>query len=182
MKAHGMTLLEVMIVIAILASVMGVLFTLAQSVGAAAQSQEARVTALDEARRGMQIATRELRQAARRTINWTGAPSSLTYQIVLDADGNGVGVDINGDQELSAQRTIGLDTDDANEDGVTNTQLIITDGNVTRVLANDLVPGTGIQFGQWGNGLQITIRTQRRAGVHGPLMPSELSEIVIPRN
>lgn len=183
MNRHGMTLLEVMVSVAILTSVMGVLFVLAEGMGSASRQQEAKMTAMDEARRGMQFMIRELRQSARRSIAWATLPTNtLSYRLAIDADGNGLAVDINGDLELSSVRTIGPDTTDINTDGLTTTQLILTDGNMSRVLANDLVPGTGIQFEQWANGLRIILRTQKRAGIREQLMPCEMSEIVIPRN
>lgn len=204
-RQHGMTLLEVVVVMAILTIVAGILFVLAQSLGIAVGNQEARATIIDEARRGMQFVVRELRQSARSTIPWHGLPSNtLTYQIAVDADGNGVAVDINNNLELSAVRTIGPDLGDVNGDGLTWQQLIMTDGVNTRVIANDLTPNEdansdgilaagedlnanntldhGVWFEQSGNGLAITIQTQRRGGAQGTMMSTSMTEIVVPRN
>ena len=51
MNHRGMTLLELMVALVILTAIMGILFVLAQSVGATAQNQEAKLTSMDEARR-----------------------------------------------------------------------------------------------------------------------------------
>jgi prepilin-type N-terminal cleavage/methylation domain-containing protein len=206
---RGFTLLEMMISITVLASVMGMLYTLALSLGEAARMQEVKVSTQDEARVAAMGIIRELRQARGSSINWNQLPgTSLTYQIAIDADGNGYAVDVNGDIELSTVRTLSRDVNDMNQDGETNTQLVITQTTngvtTTRVLANDLlvdedtnnsggldagedlnnngVLDRGIWFQQVGSAVQLTVQAQRLSSVRGHRVHSSLTELVAPRN
>ena len=205
MEHRGMTLLELMVSLALLTIVMGILFVLAASLGAAARDQETKATATDQARAGMRLMVRELRQAAAGTIPWGNLPTNtITFQMAADADGNGVAVDSNGDLELSNVWTLGPDTADANSDGLSSSQLVMTDGATTRILANDLTPDEdnndngvlddgedlngngvldhGIWFDRLGGGIAVTLDTERREILRGVPMTSSLTEIVIPRN
>lgn len=190
MNRRGMTLLEIMVAITILTLILGSLFTVAQSLSETTKVQNARITAGDEARRGMQFLVKELRQASRQSIAWGDLPTTtLSYRVPVDADGNGSAVDVNGNIELSDPRTIQADADDLNGDGLTTSQLILIDGTTVRVLANNLTtggadltagPSGGIVFAQSGSGLEITIATEASAGKR--MMPSGFSETVVPRN
>ena len=187
MNRHGMTLLEIMVATTILTLVLGSLFTVGQSLSETTKVQNARITAGDDARRGMQFLVKELRQASRQSIAWGDLPTStLSYRVPVDADGNGSAVDVNGNVEFSDPRTIQVDTDDLNGDGMTTTQLILIDGTTVRVLANNLMTASqaastgGIVFAQSGSGLEISIATEASAGKR--MMPSGFSETVVPRN
>lgn len=197
----GVTLLEMMVVIALIAIVIGMLSGMAIALGDTARVQNVRVTAADEARRAMQVIAQEVRQAAKSTLSNLPA-SSLTYCVAVDSDGNGYAVDVGGDLELSAQRTIERDTADANGDGVTGTQLILRQGGQVRVLANQVladedangngaldlgedangngVLDRGVWFERAGNAIRVTVQMSGRT--RKGTLSSSLTETVLPRN
>ena len=203
---EGMTLIELMIVVAILASVLGLLFVLGDNLQRSVAAQEAKVTTQDDVRLAMQRIMLELRQSARASITWNTMPNSaITYQRAEDLDGNGTAVDIGGFLELGPQRTIQRDVNDANGDGRTTTQLVMIEGAVATVLANGLlededvnangileasedINGNGaLERGVWFEpfgvgGVRITLQAQRSPGPRNPVMTSQLVEIVVPRN
>ena len=204
-RAEGMTLIELMIVMAILSAVLGLLFLLSESLQRSVAAQEAKVSTQDNVRTGMQTVMRELRQAARGSFNWTALPGdSLSYQRAEDLDGNGTAVDSGVFLELGPQRTLQRDINDANGDGETIRQLVIVDANTVQVVANGLLPnedinadGTlgagedrnfngvldrGLWFEPVGEGIRVTLQAQRSLGPRSPLMTSQLVEIVVPRN
>lgn len=126
----GFTLLELMIVMVVLTVLTGALTALAIALNEAAMMQEANITSLEDARRGMNGLTQELRQAraASIVINDATPPGDvIQYQVPLDLDGNGNALDANGNVEMSPVRTIMLDVNDLNNDGLTTTQLIMTE-------------------------------------------------------
>lgn len=198
----GMTLLEVMIAVAILTVVMGILFGLATAIGDTAAVQESQTAAYDEARKGMLLMVRDLRQAS--ALSLSGMPgATVTYQVAMDLDGNGVGVDVGGDLELSPARTIERDVDDLNADGLTETQLVLSSGDTCMVLANNVAEdedlnqnGTldtgedangngqldrGIWFESSGNAVEVTVQTFGRTR-RGHLLLTSLRSTVYPRN
>jgi len=198
----GMTLLEVMIAVAILTVVMGVLFGLATAIGDTAGVQESQTAAYDEARKGMLLMVRDLRQASAFSLSGMPGPT-VTYQVAMDLDGNGVAVDIGGDIELSPLRTIERDVDDLNADGITETQLVLSSGDTCMILANDLAEdedlnqnGTldtgedvngngvldrGIWFESSGSAVEVTVQTAGRTR-RGHLLTKSLRSTVYPRN
>jgi prepilin-type N-terminal cleavage/methylation domain-containing protein len=201
----GFTLLELMVSMSILTLVMGVLMVLAMAMGRSVAMQESRAATEGEALQGMTRLTRELRQAASSSIPWDRLPTAtLEYRVPTDLDGNGVPVDIGGFVELGAVMSIGPDLADLNDDGLTDTQLIWTDGSEVRVLANNLAPsedldgdgvldagedrngnGTldaGILFERSLEGLQVTLRTTHTSNPRVPAVSAQLTEIVVPRN
>jgi prepilin-type N-terminal cleavage/methylation domain-containing protein len=205
MRKSGVTLLELVVSMAIMSIVAVVLVMFAQSLAQASQVQEAKVRAHDESRLGLMVMSREIRQAARSTVNWGALPGqTLTFQIAQDLDGNGYGVDVSGNLELSAQRSIGPDTTDANNDGRTTDQLILNDGVRVIVLANGLAQNEdanangaldagedlnnngrlerGIWFAVQGTGIQVTIDAERMWSPQGGFLQSSLTRILTPRN
>ncbi len=184
MKRYGFTLIEVMISVAILTVVGGILFVLSLSMAQSSQVQEARITSVDDARGAMFIVIRELRQASMASINWNDLPGEqIEYRVAQDISGNGVAVDSSVRLELSDIRMIQRDSDDQSDDGVTDTQLVLVDGNNVRVLANGLLPGEG---GVWferadEGGVRVQIATERR-GPGGTPIRAVLTETVVPRN
>ncbi len=204
-RNEGLTLTELMIVMAVLASVLGVLFALSDNLQRAAAFQNARVETQDNVREGMMLLMRELRQSGQTSFTWDALPSeTITYRRAEDVDGNGTPTDVGGYLELGPPQTIQRDTADANGDGVTDTQLIITDGTNVRVVANGLmldedvnndgvlsagedrnnngVLDRGVWFERAGYGLRITLQAQERQDLRRPTVTSELVEIVTPRN
>ena len=199
---NGMTLLEVMVVVAILTVVMGVLFGLSTSMGDTAGVQGARITTSDEARRAVISVTRDLRQAGNSSV--TGLPgAAITYRVAVDTDGNGSAVDVGSTIELSGIRTIERDLTDANGDGIRGSQLVMKTGGVTQVLANNLLqdedangngvldPGEdrnlngqldrGLWFERDASSIRVTIETESQSR-RGHLIQTRLAETVFPRN
>jgi type II secretory pathway pseudopilin PulG len=203
--AEGMTLIELMIVMTVLTTVLGLLFLLGDNLQRSVAAQEAKVSTQDSVRTGMQTAMRELRQAARGTVTWNTLPgASISYQRADDLDGNGTAVDSGLFLELGPQRTLQRDVDDVNSDGLTLTQLVVIDANTVQVVANGLLPNEdangdgvlaasedrnnngvldrGLWFEPMGDGIRVTLQSQRSLGPRNPLMTSQLVEIVVPRN
>ena len=201
----GVTLLEMMFVVAILSVTLATLFGLSLGFGDTVRVQDAKMNAHDEARRAMQTLVADLRQAVRMSINWNQLPGeTLTYRVADDVDGNGTAVDVNGRIELGSLRTIGRDLDDANGDGYKGEQLIVQGAGGLRVLANHLSPDSeqpapdgsfgpsedtnnngrldrGVWFEPWDRGIRITIQTQG-TDRRGHVLRYTLQEVVYPRN
>lgn len=194
----GVTLLELMVSMGILTGVMGVLFTLSLSIGDTARIQNTKVVSNDEARRALLAVIPRLRQAQDSTINKDALPGDvLSFQMPDDLDGNGSAVNVGGDLEVGDIITIRRDTDDANLDGITTSQLIMVQGDVVTVLANNLSPDAGPApvaegepepantAGFWvqeqSGGVLVTIRTQGTSR-RGHVIRQEFSELVNPRN
>ena len=198
----GMTLIEVMVSVSILVVVIGAIFGLATALGDAATTQFAKTNASDEARKGMLYVVRDLRQSADFSIS--GLPAaSITYRMATDLDGNGTAVDVGGNLELDAARTITRDLEDLNGDGFGETQLVRIDGATVQVLANGLagdedtngngeldtgedtnnngVLDRGIWFERIGGSIQIALQTRGRNRQGHELM-SNMSTVVVPRN
>ncbi|MCP4639894.1 MAG: prepilin-type N-terminal cleavage/methylation domain-containing protein [bacterium] len=205
MKRAGFTLLEVMVSAAIMTIALGIMFGLARNLAQSAQVQDTKVVTADEARTAMMFLAKEVRQAAVTSINWTDLPGPvLTYQVATDRDGNGYAVDMSGNLELSVPRTVGRDSEDVNDDGQTANQLVRTAGTTFLVISNGVlidedandnggvdlgedanlngVLDRGLWFERAGDGVRITIQTQHRSSVDGPLITSTLIETVMPRN
>lgn len=149
---RGMTLIEVMVSVAIFTVVMGVLFGIATSIGDTAIIQNEKVTANQQVRQAMSRMTREIRQATRSGIQGLPGPS-ITYQVPLDVDGNGTAVNVSIRRELSQQRTIQRDINDANGDGITATQLVLiapdlVSSQPVQVLANGLLEDEDVNQNQ----------------------------------
>lgn len=202
MNNRGMSLLEMMFALGIFTIVMGVILAFSMSVGETASVENGKTSANDQARQGLQVVVRELRGAALSTLS--SLPSGqMTYRVATDIDGNGSAVDIGGNLELSAPRTIGRDIEDVNGDGITGKQLVLINGGIVRVLATGLLPDEdtnsnrvldadedingngrldhGVWFEPWGNGLRVTIQTLETSQKGAPL-PGEFQEVVFPRN
>jgi len=135
----GFSLLEMMVSVLIITIVVGILSSMAIALGDTARSQEIRGMSADEARKGMIYIVRDLRQAGAGTL--AGAPGdTITYRTAGDVDGNGTAVDVNGNLELGPLITVGRDVNDLNNDGLTDDQLIWSNGTEHLVRANGLLP------------------------------------------
>lgn len=203
--AKGFTLIETMMAVAIFTVVMGALVTMSISFGNSVEVQSIKSMGNDETRAVVMRLVPELRMADMQSINWDELPGpTLTYRIPEDIDGNGLAVDGTNSVEWSAEHTISRDTDDLNEDGLTDTQLIHNDGNTITVLANYIrednegtdengdftaaqdtngngIQDVGIYFEAWGNGLMMTIQSGDETRL-GHDIPVRLREIIYPRN
>lgn len=190
MNRQGFTLIEMMVVVSLLTIILGTLFVLANSTGEAARVQEAKTASRDQVRNAISPIVRELRQASASSINWSELPgSAITYRIPVDITGNGHPVDTAGQLELSPGRRIGLDDNDVNNDGLTETQAVLAeDGVFLGVLASYLTPDgaaggdPALWFEPVGQGIRITVSAQVSAGPTSPPMRSTLQETVLPRN
>ena len=196
MNNRGFTLLEMMMAVAIFTMVMGTLLTLSLTFANTAELQELRITNTDEVRRAFLGITPILRQASRNSVNWNELPGDrVTFRSATDLDGNGFAIDISGKIELSGQLAIERDRTDANNDGVTMSQLVlILDNGDVRVLANglqddpvpagagaDIPDGVGFWVAPEGNGLRVTIRTEGTTR-RGRVFTTIVSEFIVPRN
>jgi len=202
MNRKGMTLIEVMMAVSILTVVLGALFTMSTSLTDTAQVQQGLANAHDQARKGLQIIVKDLRQAA--NFSFTHMPAqAILYRVAYDEDGNGTAVDVGGNLELSTPRILFRDYIDLNQDGILQDQLIMIGGNSIRVLAKNLAPDEDVNFdgvlnpgedlngngrldhGIWfersGSGIRVTIDVQWTSRRGRPLIAS-LSEVVVPRN
>ncbi len=201
----GMTLVELIIVTAVLTMLMGMLYTMALTLQRAAADQESKITTEDDVRGGMLVLVRQLRQSATSSIDWSTLPGpAITFRKAEDVDGNGLAVDQGGFLELSGQWTIQRDVDDLNNDGQSAHQLILTDGSQVTVLANGLILSEdgdsngvlttgedsngnealdrGVWFEPSGTGVRVTLQAERVSGPRGTRMLSTLSTLVLPRN
>lgn len=195
MRNRGMSLLEVMVAVTIFILVLGVLYSISMGIINAHEIQEITVTTNDEVRRAQMVLIPRLRQAARGSINWAALPGdTVTFMMADDVDGNGFAVDVNGDIELVGPVTIQRDVNDVNGDGLTLSQLIMTNANGAQVLANGLMegvaagavtvdapPGVGFWVAPRNGGLEVTIRVEGRT-VRDRLYMTEMTEVVRPRN
>lgn len=135
----GMTLIELTMTVGLMTIVMGALFTLSLSLNDTVQNYNATITATDEARRALQILVPRLSHASRQSVNWNELPGDiLRFRMPTDLDGNGTCVDVGGNLELGDVVTVQRDTQDANNDGMTDNQLVMVQGNNVTVLANHL--------------------------------------------
>ena len=203
--AKGFTLIELMIVVAVLTIVMGLLFTLALNVQTAVASQEARIAGQDQVRNASQWLARELRQATSVSVNANAFPvSSLSYRRADDIDGNGTAVDSGLSLETTGVRTVQRDINDANGDGQTLDQLVMIEGGNVTVIANGLLPdedanvnGTldaaeddnfngvldrGLLFQQLNTGVLITVQAMYRPSPREHEQLSSMQLLVTPRN
>lgn len=201
-RRAGMTMLELMVTVAVLTLVMGALFGMLGNVTKYVNIEQAKANSRDEARKALSIITRDIRQAQKTSLSALPA-ASVSYRVATDGDGNGVAVNVQGAIELSATRTITRDTQDLNRDGLTSTQLIMTNGTAVQVLANNIPANEdangnglldtgedannngkldqGVWFAPDGRGLQITVQSESK---YGPTqkVTMGLTETVVPRN
>jgi hypothetical protein len=193
-----MTLLELMISMSIMTVVMGVLFSLSIGLGDTAKLQDVRLRNNDDARRAILAVVPRMRQAQMSSVNTGDLPGDVvSFRMPEDIDGNGTAVNISGELETGDLITIQRDVDDLTQDGLTNEQLIMIEGETVTVLANNLSPdgapapvGEGEEIpentaGFWveqeRGGILLTIRTQGKTR-RGNLIRQQFTELVDPRN
>lgn len=206
-RTGGFTLIELMVSLAALMMVLGMLYTAAFAMTRAAGTQDSLIMLNQEARLGMQTIVRNLRQAQWDSVQTDAgggnfvalgnAPvTNLRFRRAADMDGNGVA--LNQDMSLGVTQPFMLtrDLNDANGDGLTNTQLVRMDqnGNVVEVLCNHIsppvatadiynAPNGGLIFQSIGPGtIQVTLIMRHRPDPSSPMMVVRLDEVVSPRN
>lgn len=212
-KRHppGVTLIELMIAVTLFTAAFGAIYVVARTTLLNTAFHDAQITAQEEARRGVQLMVRELRQARGSSLLLQTMPTDqLTFQVPSDADGNGLPLDVGGYLESVGTVTYTRDWNDLNSDGITGDQLVrvYQDGtgwvaDVT-VLANDIMANEdadgdgilgagedmnasrflerGVWFERVGNLLRITVDVQKRVGSGRRLVWASLSTDVHPRN
>lgn len=193
MSQRGFTLVEIMLAVAMLTVIMGVLVGLSLGISRTASAQRARIAATEDARMAIQTLVARVHGASVLSINTAELPGDvLRFRPAADTNGNGTAVDVNGRLELGPQVTVQPDNTDLNRDGVTATQLVMTQGASTRVLCSSLPPdsanktsGTPLVRGFWvaprSGGLEITVQTEARDNRNRPFRVA-LTEFVLPRN
>ncbi len=204
----GFTLIEVTIASSMLMVVLGMLYSAAFSMMKSTRVQDSMVMLNQEARRAMDVIVNNLRCAQSSTLvtqdaggNWVALTANtpvtnLRYQRVADMNGNGNALDANMNVEVTQQFRFIRDTNDANTDGLTTTQLVRLNaaGGVQEVVANHIspvvvtantysAPNGGVWFTSLGGGrIQVTLVLRHRADVTLPMMVVRLDQIVAPRN
>jgi prepilin-type N-terminal cleavage/methylation domain-containing protein len=203
---RGFTLLETAIAISVLSIMLTMIYGAAWAMLKTARTQDSLVMLNSEARQAMSIITRNLRQAQGTSIlsnnggafgvMGAAAQTNIQFARVADVDGNGSALDVNYELETTGPFWITRDTNDANADGQTLTQLVRLNagGQVVEVIANHISPvvvtGTmysapngGALFQDVGGGnIQVTLILRHRADVNLPMMVVRLDEVVSPRN
>ena len=203
--SRGFTLLEVALATAVLAIMLTMLYGAAWAMMKTARAQDSTVMLNSEARQAMSSIARNLRQSqATSLLTQNGGfvalnnlpVTNIQFLRVADVDGNGSAIDLNFDPETTGPFWITRDTNDANGDGQTLTQLVRLDqnGQVVEVLANHIspvvvtgdmysAPNGGVQFQNIGGGnIQVTLILRHRADPNLPMMVVRVDEVVSPRN
>lgn len=205
-RQSGFTLIETMLAVAILSILLAIFAVFLEGVHRTAVLEDAQMTVHDDVRLGMMRVRRELRMAAASSIVWDEdlRTDVLQYRIPFDVDGNGTQLDVNGVVELSETRWFFRDINDVNDDGVSSTQLLWSDGETTRVLAGHLlededkndnnvldsgedlngngVLDRGLLFEKVGQSVRVTLQAERKGSPQTPAMRSSLEQLVTPRN
>jgi len=205
-RNDGFTLVEVTMATSAMMVVLAMMYGAALAMARSARTEDSVVMLNAEARTAMQSIVRSLRQAQATTLTTeaggvfsalgAGAVTNVQFARVTDLDGNGNALDIDLDLETDGPFRIVADTNDANGDGLTTTQLVRLDaaGTVVEVIANHLSPAVvtadlysapqgGILFQDIGGGsIQVTLILRHVADVELPMMVVRLDEVVTPRN
>jgi prepilin-type N-terminal cleavage/methylation domain-containing protein len=193
MRRQGFTLLEVMVAVTILTVLLGTLFTLSLGLGDSARIQEISATHNDEARAILLTLVPLVHQAARSSINWdTLDDGQLRFRIATDVDGNGTAINSSGQLELGPEYLVTRDLEDLNEDGQTDTQLVLIQNEVATVLANHLTPLPAIEGAEISNapgfrvvaqssGVRIELQFEARNRLNQPVR-LDIAEYIRPRN
>lgn len=169
----GFTLVELMIVMLIFSIILGAVFAVMNIGKTSWHLGDAQVEMQQEARKGMDWMTKELRQSGSSAI--IGVPadgnfySTITFR-VPDEDG----IDANGNIDWGNQISYSLG-------GLNGQQLLRTVGGESTVLANRVV---NLQFGRQvatPNIVEITLQSQKTA-IPGHLMSATLNSQIRFRN
>ena len=160
---QGFTLIELMVVVALLSIILLIIYMLWISMIRSTRMLDAKVKMRDEARTGLNHVIRNLRMASTRdtdelsyddsdgnTVFWDSTDpwiigaifDNITFHRPVDADGDGTPfVEDTMVEEWSESITYTLDTQDVNEDGKTLQLVqIASDGKFMRLLIDDISP------------------------------------------
>jgi len=182
MGRDGFSLIEMLTACALLTAALGMIWTVWISAGDTAEVLGRKANATDDTVRAMAIMTRELRATSLAQLSPLPA-DEVTYRIPEDSDGNGLPVDANGLPEWGAPRRIGRDHNDANGDGLTETQLVLEQGGAVAVLANGLLPAEepGVWFEARDGGVLVTVAVASHTRRKLPVAARAVQQIT-PRN
>lgn len=193
MRHGGYTLIEVMIVMVVLTTTSLGLYNINLAMTRSSVSYEQLTTLHDEGRLSLQHIERRLRMAEGSGVMandlaseaWSAlgidAKTRLQFQMAADMDGNGYAINQDYSLSLSDPIVCGADSDDANGDGLTDTQLVVFDasGAVTKVLSNHLASSNGILFQRVNSGIQVSLMLRHNGG--GTVAPSTVQmRLVVP--
>ncbi len=202
---QGLSLLELMIAVAIMSVVMGMMFMLMMGMDKTADLEKAKLVVNDDVRLAALRLLRDVRQATADSIiiTWE-ANDVLQYRVPVDSDGNGIPLDVQMRLETSPVRTIMRDVDDINQDGVSETQLVMVEEDRVVVFANNLVLNEdadgngrldngedrngngvldcGLRFERLPEGIHVLIQSERQASSAGGIIISSIEQTVNPRN
>lgn len=205
-RKRGFTLLETAMALSILTVMLTMLYSASWAMLKTAQTQDSLVMLNSEARQAMNVVVRNLRQSQGTSILTSdggafvpmgvNARTNVQFRRVEDLDGNGNALDAGMNLEVSELFWITRDLADANNDGLTDTQLVRINeaGQVVEVIANHISPAVdtgdmysapngGALFQDIGDGnIQVTLIFRHRADVTLPMMVVRLDEVVSPRN
>ena len=187
MGRKGFTLIELLTATALLTAALGMVWQVWFSAGHTAQVIEKKMATTTGASHALAIMRRELRQSSR--ASWSSLPAErLTYRIPEDRDGDGLPLDAAGAPELSEERALTRDMEDANGDGITASQLVLITSSGVVVLANNLdvldadnPESVGLRFTEDGGGLQVVLSLHMKTRRDLELR-SAITEYIFPRN
>ncbi|KPK38867.1 MAG: hypothetical protein AMJ78_09360 [Omnitrophica WOR_2 bacterium SM23_29] len=171
-KGHGVTLVEVMVVIAIFTIIGGVLMRILLVGGTSWRVGEAQAEVIKEARKGMSWMARELQHTRSSQITGAladGSPYNLIiFRLPIDdeddlADDDDV-IDVSGYVEWSDQIQY-------SRGGTNNRQLLRTEGDVSTPIVNDVTTLTFRRLASTPDIVEITIGTQKTT-IEGTVVPT----------
>ncbi len=204
-RTGGFTLVELMAASSVLMILLAMLYGSAITMAQTVRQEDSAVTLNSEARQAMEVIARNLRQSQLSGLTTTaggvaaalgnGAVTNIGFRRVADVDGNGNALNAAMALETVGPFRLTVDTNDANADGLTTTQLVRLDAanNVIEVVANHIspvlvtgdfysAPQGGIVFQNIGGSIQVTLILRHQADVNLPMMVVRLDEVVTPRN
>lgn len=198
-RKDGFTLLEVMIVAAVLGVVTITLYYLDLAMLRASLQQDSIATLRDEGRQSMQYMARHIRNARGSTLITfdeydeevplgTTPVTVLAFHEVTDLNSDGWPTDSNFDIEMGPLTGFTVDDDDIDDNGESFTQLmhLVEDDSggvsVVRVLTDKLNTNGGLAFRRTEGGVQITLSLSYPGSGLRPPTQLTLEQVISPRN
>lgn len=184
MRRNGFTLIEVLVASTLLVAALAMLWQVWLNVRHTTEIVEKKMATTTSVTHAMATIRRELRQASRSSLKILDG-SGISYQIVIDSDGDGVPFSRANGLERSPIRRLTLDHEDANGDGRREQQLVLVTGNFARILVDGLATGTdegvGATFTNDGDGIRVTLTALRKT-YRGRSVVSSAVGTIYPRN
>ncbi len=187
MRRNGFTLIEILTAVALLTAALGMIWAVWLGANETAEVLGKKANGTDATVHALAMITRELRATSPSQLSDLPG-EAVRYRVPEDRDGNALPVDGQGAIEWGPVHRIGRDYDDRNNDGFTESQLVLERDEVVEVLANGLLPpakdgesGRGIWFEEQDGGVLVTIEvastTRRKLTV-----AARAVQLVVPRN